>query len=376
LGPWEDGIDRREFVTRLSRVAAAAAAIELVSLMPLLAGCAEEEDGPLSEGARNAVRVCMGVDSTDRVIVLTDEETAPVGDALLRETAAVDARHKSVLLENYGRRQLTQLPADLADDVRSFGPSVTFFAATARQGEFPMRRAFIDLATRELGARHAHMPGITPAIVREGLSVDYDVVGEITRDVYERLRTCTGVHVTSSKGTDLVARFSDALRWVPCDGSYHQSGEWGNLPEGEVFTCPESVDGVLVADVVGDYFSGKYGILPDPVTVEIADGLAGKITCANKQLEAELTSYLTSNENGGRVGEFAIGTNIGIKALCGNLLQDEKIPGVHLAFGHPNGDLTGATWSSATHVDMIPSDCTIYVDGELLMEAGRFVGLT
>ena len=220
------------------------------------------------------------------------------------------------------------------------------------------------------------MPGITPSIVQEGLSVDYEVVGELTADVHERLRGCKGVHVTSSKGTDLVARFSDTLRWVPCDGSYRESGEWGNLPEGEVFTCPESVDGVLVADVVGDYFSWRYGILADPVTIEIAGGLAGKISCANRQLEAELSSYLASNENGMRVGEFAIGTNIGVRALSGNLLQDEKIPGVHVAFGHPNGDLTGASWSSATHVDMIPTECTVYVDGELLLERGRFPGLT
>jgi len=374
--PPEEGIDRREFVGRLSRVGATAAAIELVSLVPLLAGCAKEVDGPLSEGARNAVRVCMGVDSTDRVLVVTDEDTTSVADALLREASLVNATNKPLCLEDFGHRPFTHLPPRLADEVRSFGPSVTFLAVTGREGEYPMRREFIDLATQELGARHAHMPGITPAIVQEGLSVDYDVVAELTATVYERLSGCTSVHVTSSKGTDLVARFSDAMRWVPCDGSYHQSGEWGNLPEGEVFTCPESVDGILVVDLVGDYFSAKYGLLPEPVTVEVEDGLAGTVLCANKQLEAELLSYLESNENGKRVGEFAIGTNLGVKALCGNLLQDEKIPGVHVAFGHPNGDLTGATWSSATHVDMIPTDCTVYVDGELLMERGRFIGLT
>ena len=369
------GLDRREFVIRLSSFAAGAAVIELFAVTPLLAGCEADADGPLSEGARNAVRVCMGADSDDRVLVATDEGTTSVGDALLREAAAVKAAHKLVILEDYGRRPMTELPQRLADDIRSFAPSVTFFAATARQGEFPMRREFIDLATSELRARHGHMPGITPSIVQEGLSVDYEVVGELTADVHERLRGCRSVHVTSSKGTDLVARFSDTLRWVPCDGSYRESGEWGNLPEGEVFTCPESVDGVLVADVVGDYFSWRYGILADPVTIEIAGGLAGKISCANRQLEAELSSYLASNENGMRVGEFAIGTNIGVRALSGNLLQDEKIPGVHVAFGHPNGDLTGASWSSATHVDMIPTECTVYVDEERLMERGRFIGV-
>ena len=47
-----------------------------------------------------------------------------------------------------------------------------------------------------------------------------------------------------------------------------------------------------------------------------------------------------------RVGEFAIGTNIGVHDVIGNILQDEKIPGIHIAFGNPYGAHTGADWYS------------------------------
>jgi aminopeptidase len=46
------------------------------------------------------------------------------------------------------------------------------------------------------------------------------------------------------------------------------------------------------------------------------------------------------------VGEFAIGTNIGVRDVIGNILQDEKIPGIHIAFGNPYGAHTGADWYS------------------------------
>ena len=46
------------------------------------------------------------------------------------------------------------------------------------------------------------------------------------------------------------------------------------------------------------------------------------------------------------MGEFAIGTNIGVHDVIGNILQDEKIPGVHIAFGNPYGAHTGAEWYS------------------------------
>ena len=85
-----------------------------------------------------------------------------------------------------------------------------------------------------------------------------------------------------------------------------------------------------------------------------------------------MLAYLNAEENGSRAGEFAIGTNIGINALCGIMLQDEKIPGLHVGLGYPYGDLTGAAWSCETHVDLVPSACTIFVDGNLLLKDGRF----
>ncbi|HEY6073114.1 MAG TPA: aminopeptidase, partial [Anaerolineales bacterium] len=153
----------------------------------------------------------------------------------------------------------------------------------------------------------------------------------------------------------------------------HEQGSGGNLPEGEVFTSPAVVEGVFVTRVLGDYFSGKYGLLSDPVRIEIADGRVKQVSSPLKEIAAELEGYLDSAENGRRVGEFAIGTNRAVKSLCGSMLQDEKIPGVHIAFGDPLGHSTGADWTSAVHVDVVNPGCSIEVDGELLMQDGRFL---
>jgi len=72
------------------------------------------------------------------------------------------------------------------------------------------------------------------------------------------------------------------------------------------------------------------------------------------------------------VGEFAIGTNIGLTRLIFNLLQDEKFPGIHIAFGSSYPNKTGATWDSRTHVDGVLRRPTIYVDGEAIMTQGTF----
>jgi leucyl aminopeptidase (aminopeptidase T) len=75
------------------------------------------------------------------------------------------------------------------------------------------------------------------------------------------------------------------------------------------------------------------------------------------------------------VGEFAIGANIGVNKMIYNLLQDEKLPGMHIALGDPYGSQTGADWSAPTHVDAIAKDCDIWIDGHQIMEKGKFLFL-
>jgi aminopeptidase len=39
--------------------------------------------------------------------------------------------------------------------------------------------------------------------------------------------------------------------------------------------------------------------------------------------------------------------------VIGNILQDEKFPGIHIAFGNPYSEHTGAPWTSSTHIDVV-----------------------
>jgi aminopeptidase len=87
----------------------------------------------------------------------------------------------------------------------------------------------------------------------------------------------------------------------------------------------------------------------------------------------EFRLYTSTDENSDRVGEFAIGTNLAVQDICGNILQDEKIPGCHIAFGHPDPEHTGQTWISATHIDCVGRHFDIWIDGEQVMAEGKFL---
>jgi aminopeptidase len=336
---------------------------------PDIAGMTFEER--LQYGAENAVR-CMGVTAQDRVFIIADYERESI--ARLVALAALD-RHADVtvrFLEHYGERPLTSFPEELRNELLQAHPTVSFYIATAKPGEIAFRIPLLPFLVQELQVRHGHMIGIDEEVMVEGMCADYDEIFGLTNQVYDIVRNARRIHVTSAKGSDVTATFNKDWKWIPCHGRYDTQGRWGNLPEGEVFTAPATVDGVLVCDVLGDFFSEKYGVLKQPVVITVKNGYVTGVTSEDQALANEVRDYLFSVPNGNRAGEFAIGTLTSLKRLSGNLLQDEKMPGLHVAFGNPYPEFTGADWNAKIHVDVIPTNCTIEVDDRVIMRNGEF----
>jgi leucyl aminopeptidase (aminopeptidase T) len=125
---------------------------------------------------------------------------------------------------------------------------------------------------------------------------------------------------------------------------------------------------------VGDYLCAKYGDLRgSPLTIRIEGNRLKEAHCSNRALEDEFWKYTHTDENSDRVGEFAIGTNIGLRGVIGNILQDEKLPGIHIAFGNPYGAHTGAEWDSSTHIDVVGTKFDIWADDRQIMRSGEFL---
>jgi len=250
---------------------------------------------------------------------------------------------------------------------------VSIFAVRAQANELRTRMQMTDVVNRRK-MRHAHMVNIDRRIMLQGMRADFAEVDRISTRVWRMASTAREIRATNPAGTDLVGRFSPNLKWIKTSGiiSVHK---WGNLPGGETFTTPEQVDGTFVIDgVVGDYLCDKYGDLRDnPLTIRIANSRLIEAHSSNKALEDEFWRYCHTDENSDRAGEFAIGTNIAIRDVIGNILQDEKIPGIHVAFGNPYGAHTGADWYSSTHIDVVGREFDIWIDGQQIMRGGAFL---
>ncbi|MDP1571426.1 MAG: aminopeptidase [Vicinamibacterales bacterium] len=328
-------------------------------------------DPELTPGARNAVRVCLNIQPHERVTIITDRDCEEIAASLVHEVAAVGAPFAAFVLEDLGPRPLVDLPAAVAADMEQ--SQVSIFAVHVQAHELHSRMQMTDIVNRRR-MRHAHMVNINHQIMLEGMRADYQRVDRISQKVIDLVRVASEVRATTPAGSDFVATLNPAYRWLKTSGLISPD-KWGNLPGGEVFTTPGEVNGTFVIDgVVGDYLCEQFGNLKDtPLTVRIKGNRLTEAFSEHKALEEAFWKYTHTDENSDRVGEFAIGTNVELKAVIGHILQDEKFPGIHIAFGNPYGAHTGADWYSSTHIDVVGTRFDIWVDDQQIMRDGRFL---
>jgi aminopeptidase len=324
----------------------------------------------LMPGARNAVEVCLGVRSGEQVALIADEVSCTVAASLERAMQECGANPTGLLLEDFAPRPMGTAPKPVLEALEK--ADVGVLCMTPQPGELAARMSIVRVVERRQ-IRYAHMVGVTPEIMQQGMRTDYRLVDKLSEKLRERMLNAESLTVKTAAGTSFSAHFAEGLDWVKTSGLISPR-YWSNLPAGEVFTTPATVDGTFVCDATaGDYFNGKYGDLQaTPLVLTIAGGRLVRAECERKDLEEEFWAYCHTDENSDRVGELAFGTNLGLSRMIGILLQDEKYPGVHIAFGDPYGSQTHADWKSRTHVDVLTRNCDVWIDQEQVIEKGHY----
>jgi leucyl aminopeptidase (aminopeptidase T) len=325
----------------------------------------------LMPGAHNAIETCLAITRDDRVALVADEASAGVAASLAAALDRTGAGWEGVLVERVASRPMSQAPRAVLDALGRATAGI--LCVQPNEGELAARMEIVALVERR-AMRYAHMVGVTPEIMRQGMRADYRRVDALSEQLCRRMPDAKALHVESPAGTSFTACFDRSLAWIKTSGLI-SARYWSNLPAGEVFTTPASVDGTFVCDATaGDYFGPKYGDLQrTPLLLEVKGGRLAAARCTRVDLEQEFWDYCHTDANSDRVGELAFGTNLALDSMIGILLQDEKVPGVHIAFGDPYGSQTGAAWKSRTHIDVLTRGCNVWIDEEQVIEDGKYL---
>src|SRR5579863_4094877 len=185
-------------------------------------------DPELSPGARNAVNVCLRVQPSEKVTVITDQATKEIAASIVHELEDIGAPYHAWILEELASRPLKDLPAEVADDLES--SHVSIFAVQAQLNELGSRMQMTAIVNRRK-IRHAHMVNINKQIMLEGMRADFLKVDRISTKVVEKVRRASQIRAKTAAGTDLVVDLNPNYHWLKTSGLISPD-KWGNLPGG------------------------------------------------------------------------------------------------------------------------------------------------
>ncbi|HEX2922798.1 MAG TPA: aminopeptidase [Chloroflexota bacterium] len=309
----------------------------------------------MSGVAARMLSSCMGLREGESLLVVTDEPTREIGEALFEGGARLGARSMLLLMPPTGRHG-AEPPEAVAEAMKRVDVAVcpTKFSITHTQAR---------LSAAKAGVRIATMPGITRDMFFEGaISADYDAVAEITQRLTALLTQAAEARLVKG-GKEMIISIQGRAG-VPSTGLYREKGQSGNLPSGEAYIAP--VEGSANGETIIDGAIAGIGKLSEPVQVTVRNGL---LVDARGPIGKQLLAALDESPQGRNLAELGIGTNDRAR-LTGVILEDEKVGGtVHLAFG--DNSTFGGNTRAGVHIDGIILNPELYLDGRLVVSGGK-----
>src|SRR5207249_9404149 len=128
-------------------------------------------------------------------------------------------------IEAVTTRPMTAAPQPILDALERADAGI--LCVQPQQGELTARMQIVSVVERR-GIRYAHMVGVTPQIMRQGMRADYRLVDELSQRLCERMPHATRLRVQTPAGTAFTATFDPTLAWVKTSGLIN-TRYWSNL---------------------------------------------------------------------------------------------------------------------------------------------------
>lgn len=321
------------------------------------------------------------VDASQTVLLLVGPESAPEHiDAACQALAMIGATHLTLKPGAAARKGMA------GDTTAYYGPTAVAgnrLAIQAMQGA----DLVIDLMGMYRGAEQEQIlhGGTRILLVKEPPEVMMRLLprADDKRRVLaanRRLQAASALRVRSDAGTDFTASFGHYPTLVQY-GYADEPGRWDHCPSAFIARWPDegSADGVVVLDE-GDTILPFKDYVRTPIRLEIREGFVRKIEGG---LDAKyLRDYIASfkDPDGYAVSHLGWGlhdrahwTALGMyDKRQTNAMDARSYYGNFMFSTGPNAE-AGGTRHTPCHLDIPMSGCSVWVDGELMVDHGEVV---
>jgi len=302
----------------------------------------------------------LGLESGEHVLIVTDGVKGTIGE-LFREAASGLAERVDLLAIPVPSRNGEEPPAHVAERMSNVDVVLIPTSKSLSWTEARLR------ATAK-GVRIASMPGITEEIILRTFMADYESIRNRVNHLCDLMDETAVIRVVTDLGTDLTMNVTDRRGRGRNGGIYSEASAWGNLPCGEAFIAP--LEGSCEGEYVVDAAQSGVGELRSPISVLVNCGKA--VDFRGGAEAAELAQLIRSvgNEEAYNIAELGIGCNETASSKSITLEAEKALGTCHIAIG--SNHLFGGTVEVNVHLDGVIRSPTIYFDGEVILEKGKF----
>jgi len=178
------------------------------------------------------------------------------------------------------------------------------------------------------------------------------------------------LHLANEAGTDLTYEFGDYEAFCQY-GIADEPGRWDNFASALAVNAAADVHGTLVLQP-GDILFPWQRFVQEPVRMEIKDG-------AIRSIDGGFDAWLLSNEMESHddprayaISHIGWGLNGNAQWHPGTELDARSYAGSVMFSTGPNTEFGGDN-DTLCHIDIPMRDCTVHVDGDLMVDRGRIV---
>lgn len=317
----------------------------------------------MMRGAKKVVEECAAVQPGETVVISTDTNKYRMAECLA--AAVMNAGGTPVIV--------TILPpgahgAQLPDPVvQAVAHSDVFFLPTS----YSQTHTDARIQAIKNGARGATMCDITEDAFCTGAILDNFVeCDELGHKIGALWDQATELRLTTPAGTDI----KGIIKGRPVQyetGIIRKPRQFCAFPDSEVNISPieGTAEGVIVADVrvmsVGH-------TREDPVKFIVKNGSVVDIQGGTNAEDARRLFAAFNDPTAYNIAEFAVGLNKKARLCASNLEDLGRLGNGHCGIG--SNYAIGGKIKAPCHIDAMFKDCSMYLDGKLVLENGVFLG--
>lgn len=315
----------------------------------------------LKRAVNSLIKDYIGLNEDETILIVSDEKRQEFGISFFESAKKLCEDAFYLEVKSKYNSVDSHLPDVILDALKAVDTAIVVT-------DFPFYNTETLKTVASLGVRVAVIPIISEDSFCRCLGADFDKIAEMSKKFNDLFVKTSIIRLESKNGTDISLPVK-GRQIIQNTGIIRNIGENSILPAGKVFVSPwdEKSNGVIVIDTAID----GIGLLENPITIEIVDGLATKITGDGEDAK-HLAKILNKVGEQARVlAEFGIGCNY--KAtVCNDFYETESTLGnAYIAFGGNIG--MGGINDIAYRLSCVINKPNVYLDDELLLAHGKVV---